>query len=177
MTGHENEVQQIKLDGEPIRTSSRRFDKVNDNTIYVRADRVDKNSKRDLFSFVEINIEFSNCKLESQYDEKQGPDYIKAYGFDYQQNVLVLMKVNPQKKKLGKRVTIINLSENAIIYQGKVTDKELSGRLKTSLYTFIDGHFYYNNNCIKIRYDLLKQKNNARDYTEYEIFDYYDNVL
>ena len=31
----------------------------------------------------------------------------------------------------------------------------LIGRLESGLYTFVDGHIYYNNNCIKIRYDLI----------------------
>ena len=34
-------------------------------------------------------------------------------------------------------------------------DDELIGRLLSGLYTFVDGHIYYNNNVIKIRYDLL----------------------
>jgi len=67
-----------------IRTTSRKFDKVNEDNIFVRTDSKDRKTGRDLFSFMNIQIEFSSCKLESQYDEKQGPDYIKAYGFDYQ---------------------------------------------------------------------------------------------
>lgn len=40
-------------------------------------------------------------------------------------------------------------------FQLMINDEELIGRLLSGLYTFVDGHIYYNNNVIKIRYDLL----------------------
>ena len=55
-------------------------------------------------------------------------------------------------------------------------NKELIGRLKSNLYTLVDGHIYYNNKVIKIRYDLLKKKN-LKDLEEHEVFDYYENIL
>ena len=45
------------------------------------------------------------------------------------------------------------------------------------LYCFIDGHIYYNKSVIKIRYDLLNAKTNNKDYDEYEVFDYFPNIL
>ena len=45
------------------------------------------------------------------------------------------------------------------------------------LYCFVDGHIYYNNDVIKIRYDLLKRETKCADYGEYEVFDYYENIL
>ena len=50
------------------------------------------------------------------------------------------------------------------------------GRLKSSLYTLVDGHIYYNNDLIKVRYDLLEQKN-SKDLEEDQIFDYYENIF
>ena len=38
----------------------------------------------------------------------------------------------------------------------------------------IDGHLFYNNKCIKLRYDLLKQEKSSVDYAENQVFDYYD---
>ena len=49
--------------------------------------------------------------------------------------------------------------------------------MTSGMYTFADGHIYYNNNVIKIRYDLLKGKGKIREYGEYQIFDYYTNIL
>ena len=58
-------------------------------------------------------------------------------------------------------VRIIDLKgngENKILYDNQVFDPELIGRLTSMLYCFVDGHIYYNNNVIKMRYDLLKGK-------------------
>jgi hypothetical protein len=53
--------------------------------------------------------------------------------------------------------------------------KPLIGRLESGLYTFVDGHIYYNNNVIKIRYDLFN--NSGINYKENEIFDYYFEIF
>jgi len=44
------------------------------------------------------------------------------------------------------------------------------------MYTFVDGHIYFNNNVIKIRYDLILSENN-QNYKENEIFDFYFNIF
>jgi hypothetical protein len=38
-----------------------------------------------------------------------------------------------------------------------VESREIIGRLKSNLYNFVEGHIYYGNNVIKIRYDLLER--------------------
>jgi len=40
----------------------------------------------------------------------------------------------------------------------------------------VDGHIYFNNNVIKIRYDLMEQKN-SHVLLEDEIFDYYTDIF
>ena len=52
----------------------------------------------------------------------------------------------------------------------QIRSKELIGRLKSSLYTFAGGHIYYNNQVIKIRYDLL-EKQMGEKLKENQIFD------
>jgi len=52
----------------------------------------------------------------------------------------------------------------------------LVGRLRSGLYTFVDGHIYFNNDVIKIRYDLIESENNQM-YKENEIFDYYFDII
>ena len=46
------------------------------------------------------------------------------------------------------------------IYEAQITDTLLIGRLNSGLFTFADGHIYFNNNAIKIRYDLILGGNN-----------------
>ena len=46
-----------------------------------------------------------------------------------------------------------------IEYEAELHFKLLIGRLLSGLYTFVDGHIYYNNNVIKIRYDVIDSHN------------------
>jgi len=78
----------------------------------------------------------------------------------------MIVTLNQIKKRLGKSVSVIDLNENNVIYQRKIEDPELKGRLKTNLFTFLDGHLYYNNKCIKLRYDILNKENNSGDFVE-----------
>jgi hypothetical protein len=38
-----------------------------------------------------------------------------------------------------------------------IKNKEIIGRLKSNLYNFVEGHIYFRNKVIKIRYDLLER--------------------
>lgn len=44
------------------------------------------------------------------------------------------------------------------------------------MYTFEDGHIYYNNEVIKIRYDLINSVDKNK-YGETQIFDHYCNIF
>ena len=50
------------------------------------------------------------------------------------------------------------------------------GILKSGLYTYVQGHIYYNNNVIKIRFDLLGS-NGGQNPKVNEIFDNYMNMI
>lgn len=52
----------------------------------------------------------------------------------------------------------------------------LIGRLLSGLYLLLNGHIYFNNNVIKIRYDLLKQ-GELNGLSEYDYFDYFFNIF
>ena len=45
--------------------------------------------------------------------------------------------------------------ERKIIFEKVIYDKKLIGRLESGLYTLADGHIYFSNNVIKVRYDLI----------------------
>ena len=45
------------------------------------------------------------------------------------------------------------------------------------IFTFVDGHIYYNNSVIKIRYDILKSNKKQNIDNEYQVFDYYVDIL
>jgi len=83
-----------------------------------------------------------------------------------------------KKKEFIVRITDINdNAENDRLFESRLLNEELIGRLQSRLYALVDGHIYYNDRVIKIRYDLLENKNQIRDYEEHEIFDYYQKIL
>jgi hypothetical protein len=41
----------------------------------------------------------------------------------------------------------------------------------------VNGHIYFNNDVIKLRYDLINDKDMDRIYDEKEIFDYYLDII
>jgi hypothetical protein len=42
-------------------------------------------------------------------------------------------------------------------FENIIYDELQIGRIKSGQYTFVNGYYYYNNNVIKIRYDLVLQ--------------------
>ena len=44
-----------------------------------------------------------------------------------------------------------------IILEQEILDENMKGILISGQYQLINGHIYFNNNVIKIRYDLIKQ--------------------
>ena len=59
-----------------------------------------------------------------------------------------------------------------------VGDEEILGRIKSGLFKLIDGHIYFGNKVIKIRYDLIQQGGGDTIHlNEFHIFDKYENLL
>lgn len=71
---------------------------------------------------------------------------------------------------------IFDITKGEMQFSIVIKDTELIGRLLSGLYTFVDGHIYYNNNVIKIRYDLLEHQT-ITNMTEKTIFNNYKNIF
>lgn len=71
---------------------------------------------------------------------------------------------------------IFDLESQEIEFETIIYDKELSGRLESGMYTFVGGHYYYNNNVIKIRYDLILNNRNIQ-YAAEDILTTYKNCF
>lgn len=80
------------------------------------------------------------------------------------------------KNKRDKFITIFDIKSEKVLYSMQITDGELIGRLKSNLYNFVEGHIYYGNKVIKIRYDLI-DKNRGQEIKENQLFDYYSNII
>lgn len=59
----------------------------------------------------------------------------------------------------------------------RVSNEKLLGRLVSMLFLLIGGHIYYRDNIIKIRYDILREAQQMKDFTEEEIFDYFPHCI
>ena len=69
--------------------------------------------------------------------------------------MIIRMGQSERSKKFVRIVDLKDDGDNKVLYNSKVENEELLGRLTSMLYCFVDGHIYYNDNVIKIRYDLL----------------------
>ena len=65
-----------------------------------------------------------------------------------------------------------------------VDSREIIGRLKSNLYNFVEGHIYYRNKVIKVRYDQLERKGrsnprklNFRSLLKYFLVEKPENVV
>ena len=71
--------------------------------------------------------------------------------------LIILTGIKNSKNKRDKFVTIFDLDSEKVLYSLMVHSREIIGRLKSNLYNFVEGHIYYGNKVIKIRYDLLEK--------------------
>ena len=63
-----------------------------------------------------------------------------------------------QNSKTKYKIKLVDLtSSDEVFYETEIKSKELISRLKCEMYTVLDGHIYYDNKVIKIRYDLIRQ--------------------
>ena len=94
------------------------------------------------------------------------------------------MSIDAQKLKLiiltermkEKRLKIYNIKTKKIYFDKPIISEKLTYLLGSRLYTYINGHLYKNNNCVKIRHDLIDSEQND-SYKENEIFDFYHDLF
>ena len=75
---------------------------------------------------------------------------------------------------LTRKFKIFCSDKMELIYEANLYDQENIGRLRSGLFEVVDGHIYFNNNVIKIRYELILSKNH---YSEDQIFNTYNNIF
>ena len=133
--------------------------------------------KRVLHSSIKlVEASFGNYKVTDMYEDKDQRAEILNFGVDNtNERLLILTGIKNRKDKRDKFITIYCIRKEKILLQMQVKDSELIGRLKSNLYTLVGGHIYYNNNVIKIRYDLIDEC--EEQLPENQVFDDYTNVL
>ena len=105
-----------------------------------------------------IESQFGNYEKTMVYKDKNEKAEILNFGVDNtRKRLLILTGIKNLKNRRDKFITIFDIDEEKIIYQMMIHDKEIIGRLKSNLYNFTEGHIYYGNKVVKIRYDLIEK--------------------
>ena len=60
------------------------------------------------------------------------------------------------------KLKLFDLESNKTAFEIELHNEILIGRLISGLCTVINGHIYYNNNLVKIRYDLCLSQSNYK---------------
>jgi hypothetical protein len=105
---------------------------------------------------------FTTFDLIELYNDINTKEKLKTFNIDYEENKMFLLyktNVSPGSGSASLKnifsFKFFDLKENKMTYELDISNMELIGRLLSGLYTFVKGHIYFNNNVIKIRYDLF----------------------
>ena len=99
---------------------------------------------------------FAGYRTRDVYKDPDIKAEILNFGVDNtRKRLMILTGIKNMKNKRDKFVTIYDIESEKTLFKIEVTARELIGRLKSNLYNFTEGHIYYGNNVIKIRYDLI----------------------
>jgi hypothetical protein len=124
-----------------------------------------------------IDCLYGSYKINPIYEDIDQRAEILNYGVDNtRRRLIVLTGIKNNHNKRDKFFSIYDIDTEKVIYQLQIKDREIIGRLKSNLYNFTEGHIYYNNKVIKIRYDIIKSRAGG-EIKESELFDHYDNVI
>jgi hypothetical protein len=128
-------------------------------------------------SIILIECLFGSFKKNKVYEDKDPRAEILNFGVDNtRERLIILSGIKNLKRRRDKFVTLYDINTEQILYQIKIESLEIIGRLKSNLYNFVEGHIYYNNKVIKIRYDLIERMK-GNEIKENELFDHYANII
>mmetsp|Transcript_16686 Transcript_16686/g.25715 ORF Transcript_16686/g.25715 Transcript_16686/m.25715 type:complete len:209 (+) Transcript_16686:932-1558(+) len=122
---------------------------------------------------------FSTFQISTVYEEKQSSkaDVIKAHAIDYKKRILILMYKTDKNTIIHRnRFKLVDIEKQQAILNVNVSDTDIVGRFKSGLFTLVDGHFYFGNSVIKLRYDLI-ERSKTLQLMENQVFDKYEDLL
>jgi len=165
-----------------LRISSKFLHPKNDNCFFFRHDLAtcfnDTPAEQQVVVFEKImkcDISTSSFTISTVFIESALTDSLLTFNFDKNKDKIIMFlssMSNTNSSKLTYKLKVYDCHANRIQYETTITNQVLIGRLHSGMYTFSDGHIYYSNNVIKLRYDLIESVN-SYNYTEDDIFDFY----
>ena len=104
-----------------------------------------------------LGTEYSGYLVNDVYADKDSKSEILNFALDNTlKKLIILSGIKSQKNKREKFFTLYDIETEKVLYSLMIKNREVIGRLKSNLFTFVGGHIYYGNKVIKIRYDLLE---------------------
>jgi hypothetical protein len=125
-----------------------------------------------------IDIKFSGYAVTHLYEKQFQNEKMLEFCIDQQAKMLIILskiKVTKGKNKI-KWLRIIDLQTKMCIYKNEFQKKDVIGRFKLRSFVLSNGHMYFDNTVVKIRYDLIKRVDGPSLRAD-EIFDVYHNAL
>mmetsp|Transcript_9402 Transcript_9402/g.14355 ORF Transcript_9402/g.14355 Transcript_9402/m.14355 type:complete len:135 (+) Transcript_9402:3200-3604(+) len=120
---------------------------------------------------------FGSYTVRDVYEDKDIRAEILNFGVDNtRRRLIILSGIKNNKNRRDKFITLYCIDSQKPLHQLQIKSAEIIGRLKSNLYNFVEGHIYYGNKVIKVRYDLL-DKLKGGEIKECSLFDHYDSVL
>lgn len=105
-----------------------------------------------------IEALFGSYKITDIYNDKDNRAEILNFGVDNtRKRLIILTGIKNHKSKRDKFITLYDIESEKILYHLMIKNREIIGRLKSNLYNFVEGHIYYRNKVIKVRYDQLER--------------------
>jgi hypothetical protein len=99
--------------------------------------------------------------------DKENSQTFDFHGFkvDNKHEIMMLLTKELEHSlsdKLFMKVLHLN-NTDSIILECEISEPQMKGILLSGDFSLIDGHIYYNNNIIKVRYDLMKLYGNCHN--------------
>lgn len=127
-----------------------------------------------------INALFSHFEKKIVYKETNKIEDLYYFNIDGAKNKLLIfsksMAGRGSSEKIETTFKLFCLSTADEDFACTIHNQELVGRLESGMYTFAGGHYYFNNNVIKFRYDLVLD-NKEIQYNADQVFDTYTNCF
>lgn len=162
------------------RVASKYMRIMNESSIFIKGDKYcgipGTDCAMELINLVKLG--YSDYEMITVYTDSDVKDYIKAFTIDAKREKIIIIceTENTQSGEMDYSFKIFDMAKQEMDLSVPITDDVLVGRLLSGLYTFVDGHIYFNNNVVKIRYDLIADPKGVT-LTEEIIFDKYFDIF
>jgi len=131
-----------------------------DMAYYMTTNKITVGKKEVLHSSIKLlEASFGNYMVTDIYEDKDQRAEILNFGVDNtEKRLMILTGIKNRKNKRDKFIAIYCLKSEKVLMKMMVKNPDLIGRLKSNFYNLVGGHIYFNNNVIKIRYDLIDKQ-------------------